>query len=303
MNHVTSRRGPVQVWVQPTTGAESASTVSTIFQNPIFQGTALGMLEAYSMHWTTIWKICRQLKVGYPNTVKEWFQGVTYAARAMVPFFIAMQVVNQKGTMWLKERNDGHLSAYHRVGISAFSSFAGTLAMNPVDTTLVQLKMRKASSMSFTAKAIYREAGLAGFFRLVPLTVARNFPYALGIQVATPAAVPYVEACLPSRMNNNTKAAIAGFGSAVFAGSVFGIATQHFDVVRTRLFAQPFTAELNMKSVCRMYQTIWAQEGFSGFCKGMVPRIARTGLGSGMMVLSMSMFKYASEQTEQRWQS
>lgn len=231
-----------------------------------------GGAEAATQYPTVTWKNCRQLGVPTPWTdIRKMYKGIGPYSCCLIPFFMVMGVVN---SLFAKQQKNTS-SLLEKMGISfkaaVIAGTTGTLFLNPAEVFLVQMTIRKKRSMIQSAIAVWKAAGIKGFFRGATVALCRNNLYSLGINF-----FPYVQ-------DGKNKYLMAALG-----GSLCGTISQPFDLLNTLS-----KREIDFRKVprmCDLGREIINKKGFFGFWSGGIPRQVRMTAGSVVVVWVMNQF-------------
>lgn len=114
------------------------------------------------------------------------------------------------------------------------------------------------------------EGGVRGLYAGLFSTMLRDVPFtAIQFSLFTSGKdIHYRWTARPEL--NNFEATVLGFA----VGGIGAAATNPADVVKTRLMTQSTGADRQYRGIAHCFQKIFAEEGISGFAKGIVPRVA-----------------------------
>jgi hypothetical protein len=145
----------------------------------------------------------------------------------------------------------------------------GSLAGNPFDvlkTKMMTAEGKSAPSITGTAKELFKNQGIGGFYRGIDSNVAR----AMVLNGTKMACYDEVKGLVVEYTGWDRKDLLTTFFSAVAAGFFMTCTVSPFDMVRTRLMNQPADARIYNNAVDCMLK-IAKNEGPLTFWRGFLP--------------------------------
>lgn len=244
--------------------------LETVQKKPFVFGAVAGFVETTFMYPTVVWGLSRQLKKPLPSTWKGFYQGYSANLMVMVPTFATLIGTSA----YLKER------AYKRQGerkmdpvtalkISFISALFATVYMNPVEVMTVKQRINPTHTMRDVAKKVIVEEGLRTFYRGFTVATGRNFLYSLGMNFAPTLF----------QTKEHKSDLMFLFVATALAGGVAGISSQPLHVLNAKI-----KAGTKPQSALLLAKELHKTEGAKALVKGAVPRMCRTGFGSGILV-------------------
>jgi hypothetical protein len=140
-------------------------------------------------------------------------------------------------------------------------------------------------------RKIYTTEGLPAFFTGLKISLIRDVPFAGVFYPIYSFFRSYISALYEYEMSGRTGvtqadrmralAAIASV-SAMMANIASCTLTHPIDLIRTRALFKHYNKDVNQhySGILNGVNKIYINDGFQGFFKGLLPRIARKGLGS-----------------------
>jgi len=146
--------------------------------------------------------------------------------------------------------------------------------LTPHDVAKQRLQLGRYSGAIDCALSVWRQEGLRGFYRSLPVTLAMNVPYN-GILVACNDSLQrYLQV---GRAGGGREAKLADapwhFLCAGISGAIAGAATTPLDVVKTRLQTQTDVSHASRSSVLGIARSIVRESGVRGLFQGLGPRV------------------------------
>ena len=270
-------------------------TIRYLVNEPVLDAAVHGTTTIPSQPQNTLTSISSVAAVSTKQAVAGWsrlFRGIQAVLVGCVPahalYFSSYEVVK---AAFLKE--DGRASTIGSSLAGAAAVTSHDLIMTPLDTVKQRLQIGHYVDARHAARSIYQNEGFVALYRSFPITLLSNIPYGM-VMVSTH------EACkqtLRDRLEDRPKQQwqIVLIASSV-AGLVASAVTTPLDRIKTALQTQqlapicgrrkhncPLKSKQNMgmpSSVAPKHvnwqqaaKTIWIEEGFLGFWRGILPRI------------------------------
>jgi Mitochondrial carrier protein len=145
----------------------------------------------------------------------------------------------------------------------------GSVAGNPFDvikTKMMTAGGRETPSMVVTAKDLFKNQGINGFYRGIDSNIAR----AMVLNGTKMAVYDQAKGYVVDATGLSKKSLVTQFLAAVTAGFFMTCTVAPFDMVRTRLMNQPADAKLYNNAIDCMFK-IAKHEGPSTFWRGFMP--------------------------------
>jgi Mitochondrial carrier protein len=145
----------------------------------------------------------------------------------------------------------------------------GSIAGNPFDvlkTKMMTASGRETPSITATAKDLFKNQGINGFYRGIDSNIAR----AMVLNGTKMAVYDQSKGYVVSATGMSKKSLVTQFLAAVTAGFFMTCTVAPFDMVRTRLMNQPADAKIYNNAVDCMLQ-IAKNEGPLTFWRGFIP--------------------------------
>ncbi|KAH0542091.1 hypothetical protein FGG08_003471 [Glutinoglossum americanum] len=221
---------------------------------------------------------------------RSLWRGVTSVALGAGPahavYFATYEAVKQ--SLGGNIGNDHHFFAVATAG--ACATIASDALMNPFDVIKQRMQVHGSiyKSISHCARTVYKTEGLAAFYVSYPTTLAMTVPF-----TATQfSAYEYLSKVLnPSRKYDPLTHCLAGGLAGAFAAGI----TTPLDVIKTLLQTRGTArdAEIrNCRGLLQAARIIHGRNGFTGFFRGLRPRIVTTMPSTAICWTSYEMAKF-----------
>jgi hypothetical protein len=158
---------------------------------------------------------------------------------------------------------------YKKFAAGSVAGAIGSVAGNPFDvlkTKLMTSTGKELPSLVGTAKELFANQGIGGFYRGIDSNIAR----AMVLNGTKMACYDQAKGMIVESTGWERQAAQTTFVSAVFAGFFMTCTVSPFDMVRTRLMNQPADAKIYNNAFDCMVK-IARQEGPLTFWRGFMP--------------------------------
>lgn len=176
---------------------------------------------------------------------------------------------------WVKHSQGGQLTYVGSLVAGATATLSHDVIMSPLDTLKQRLQLGHYTGVSQAIKEMLRHEGAASLFRSFPITLLTNIPYGM-VLVSTKELLEQQHFVQDSLTNTLCASSVAGATSAAL--------TTPLDRLKTYLQTQQLQPACQQGSCPRLSSSsaitwqqalhkIWRHEGFSGFYKGMTPRV------------------------------
>jgi hypothetical protein len=145
----------------------------------------------------------------------------------------------------------------------------GSVAGNPFDvlkTKMMASSEKEVPSMAATAKELFKNQGMSGFYRGIEANIAR----AMVLNGTKMACYDQAKVFIVDTTGWEKSSMSTQFFSAVVAGFFMTCTVSPFDMIRTRLMNQPADAKIYSSAFDCAYK-IAAQEGPLTFWRGFMP--------------------------------
>ena len=165
--------------------------------------------------------------------------------------------------------NDASAPFYKKFAAGSAAGAIGSLAGNPFDvlkTKMMATSGKEVPSMVGTAKDLFANQGMGGFYRGIDSNIAR----AMVLNGTKMACYDQAKGYVVQLTGWEKKSPLTQFFSAVTAGFFMTCTVSPFDMVRTRLMNQPADAKIYNNAVDCMVK-IATQEGPLTFWRGFMP--------------------------------
>jgi solute carrier family 25 (mitochondrial thiamine pyrophosphate transporter), member 19 len=155
---------------------------------------------------------------------------------------------------------------------------------------VVVTKAEPAQTLTSCVRTLYQSRGLAGFYAGVRPAFVQIIPY-MGINFALYEAL--------SSSSHDTSVGLAAYAGSV-SGAVSKMIVYPLDTVKRRLQAQAFRND-SVRIIQRYdgmvdcFVRVARQEGITGFYRGIVPSVLKTGLATSM---SFAIFRWTTNRLE-----
>lgn len=151
---------------------------------------------------------------------------------------------------------------------------------------------QKPQSLSDCARALYRTRGLSGFYAGVTPALVQIIPY-MGINFAL----------YETLSKDQTSVGLAAYAGSV-SGAVSKMIVYPLDTVKRRLQAQAFyDSAIHYNGMWNCFIRVAREEGLSGFYRGIVPSVIKTGLATSMSFAIYRWSKNLLEDSHNRYSS
>jgi hypothetical protein len=158
---------------------------------------------------------------------------------------------------------------YKKFGAGSAAGAIGSVAGNPFDvlkTKMMADAAKEVPSISKTAKELYANQGIGGFYRGIDSNIAR----AMVLNGTKMACYDTAKGVVVGATGWSKTSLMTQFCSAVAAGFFMTCTVSPFDMVRTRLMNQPADAKIYKNAFDCAYQ-IATKEGPLTFWRGFMP--------------------------------
>jgi Mitochondrial carrier protein len=154
----------------------------------------------------------------------------------------------------------------------------------------VVTKAEPAQTLTSCARTLYQSRGLAGFYAGVRPAFVQIIPY-MGINFALYEAL--------SSSSHDTSVGLAAYAGSI-SGAVSKMIVYPLDTVKRRLQAQTYRNSSAMTiqrydGMMDCFVRVARQEGITGFYRGIVPSVLKTGLATSM---SFAIFRWTTNRLE-----
>jgi hypothetical protein len=190
-----------------------------------------------------------------------WLREASYTSLRLglyQPIKVAFGCTTKENTTFLKQ-----------FGAGSAAGGIGSLAGNPFDvlkTKMMTSEGATAPTLVGTAKELYANQGIAGFYRGIDSNVAR----AMVLNGTKMAVYDQAKGVVVTATGWERSSLLTTFGAATTAGFFMTCTVSPFDMVRTRLMNQPVDARIYNNAVDCMIK-IATQEGPLTFWRGFMP--------------------------------
>lgn len=273
-------------------------TIRYLVNEPVLDAAVHNTAVLPSPPQNTLTSVGSAAAASTKQAVAGWsrlFRGIQAVLVGCVPahalYFSSYEIVK---AAFLKE--DGRASTIGSSLAGAAAVTSHDLIMTPLDTVKQRLQIGHYVDARHAARSIYQNEGFAALYRSFPITLLSNIPYGM-VMVTTHEACKQM---LRDRLDDPPKQQwqIVLIASSV-AGLVASAVTTPLDRIKTALQTQqlspicgrrrqncPLKSKQNIaatgipSSVTPKHvnwqqaaKTIWIEEGFLGFWRGILPRI------------------------------
>lgn len=231
--------------------------------NPFITGACAGVGFS-TLHPINVWK--NHLQQGKTFLLKNSCQGYgTHLVFASITFSC------QNGFKHLfrsnaEDKTPSSISSELFPTIS--SALVASLMLNPAERVLTQRISTQDSSMYATAKKIYAQHGLKGYYTGLNWAIARNVPFFVGMNILGPKIAQKIEGTFSPFTEPYSKL-VASFLGFKISGFCNGLVTFPADLIKTRVQTGQYKGSWKG---CRAFTELFKQQGFPGLCKGLIGR-------------------------------
>ncbi|KAG7352716.1 mitochondrial carrier protein [Nitzschia inconspicua] len=165
--------------------------------------------------------------------------------------------------------NDKNAPFYKKFAAGSAAGALGSLAGNPFDvlkTKMMASSSREVPSMMATAKDLFANQGISGFYRGIEANIAR----AMVLNGTKMACYDQAKGYVVDLTGWSKTSLMTQFFSAVTAGFFMTCTVSPFDMIRTRLMNQPADQKIYNNAVDCAWK-IATQEGPLTFWRGFMP--------------------------------
>jgi len=181
------------------------------------------------------------------------------------------------------EEEDGRIALPHEILAGGGAGLCQVIATNPME--IVKIRMQVQGTLPpekrKPAAQVVKELGIRGLYKGTPVTLLRDVPFSVLFFPAYANLRAFF-----SDADGNIGIA-PGFLSGAVAGAMAAGLVTPADVVKTRVQVQ----DSRYTSIPQCATTVWKEEGFSAFWKGVVPRMAVQAPMFGIALLAFELQK------------
>ena len=225
-------------------------------------------------------------------------RGWNVIASGCIPAHIALFTVYEGLKERLASRKDGILASHHAAICGIAATAAHDCILTPIDVIKQRLQLGCYGGALDCTRSVMKSEGIMALFRSYPTTLLINAPYG-AVLVAVNEKLKTL--LIPPSQEDSKKAMLPRyFASAGLAAACASVLTHPLDVVKTRLQTQDCFCKQEPPVTCPRRWTasvvqspkytdfstcvrlIHAEEGFTGFYRGLIPRAALSIPGAAM---------------------
>ncbi|CAD8057139.1 unnamed protein product [Paramecium primaurelia] len=199
--------------------------------------------------------------------LKTFFNGYGAVTAGCMPahafYFSSYEILKT-----LMDVNDENIHAQAFAFIGAVSTLWHDLIMVPFDV-IKQRQQIQEKCFKRTVKTVLRQEGLIAFYRSFPITYLMSAPY----QAIFFSANETIKTLMFKKSEHNF---LSHFSCAAMAGCAAVFVMNPLDVVKTKLQTQSWhlnSSQVKYSTFLGSIKTIFKEEGYLGFYKGLLPRL------------------------------
>mmetsp|Transcript_89453 Transcript_89453/g.186891 ORF Transcript_89453/g.186891 Transcript_89453/m.186891 type:complete len:329 (+) Transcript_89453:102-1088(+) len=164
--------------------------------------------------------------------------------------------------------------ALRMAGCGGLATIVHDAVLTPHDVIKQHLQLGRHSGAVDAAWSLWRQAGITGFYRSLPVALAMNIPFT-GILVACNDSLrrTFKVDEMMRGPGGFVAAAPWHFMCAGISGGIAGGLTTPLDVVKTRVQTQETTTRGATSSILQCCTSIIRQQGLRGLFRGALPRV------------------------------
>lgn len=197
---------------------------------------------------------------------RVFYRGLGIGVACMAPT-TAMQLASENALKKILPSTDIKIATIRALLAGAFSALAST------PTELIVLHQQNSGHSAYkTATDLVSKSGFSILYRGALAKSSRDAIFCAGLL----SIYPYLQEFLHKKSGN---ASLAALGAGICAGAITTAISHPFDTISTLIQADSNRQQNSMQTIVTLYKN----NGYSGFFKGMVPRGTRVMLAIPLM--------------------